>query len=325
MRRREFITVLGGVATAWPLALLAQTTPKTLRLGMVSHNPRTAPFTVSFERRLRELGYVEGQNLVIEFIDTRGQVSRIEEGMREVVRRNVDIILAGGPEVSLKSALAATSTLPIVMIAIDYDPFALGYVKSLARPGGQVTGIYFQQTELAAKRLQLIKEALPGLKAATAFWDRFSVDQWGAMRTAALGLDLQLVGIDLGDQPYDYAKAIGHAPQDYRSALLVVSSPAVFRDRQRLAEFALTHRIATMLAWREHVDVGGLMSYGVSVTLLYKRAAEIVDRIAQGTTPAELPIELPTKFELLVNLKTAKTLGLTIPESFLARADEVIE
>jgi putative ABC transport system substrate-binding protein len=113
MRRREFITVLGGVATAWPLALLAQTTPKTLRLGMVSHNPRTAPFTVSFERRLRELGYVEGQNLVIEFIDTRGQVSRIEEGMREVVRRNVDIILAGGPEVSLKSALAATSTLPI--------------------------------------------------------------------------------------------------------------------------------------------------------------------------------------------------------------------
>ncbi len=145
------------------------------------------------------------------------------------------------------------------------------------------------------------------------------------MRTAALGLDLQLVGIDLGDQPYDYAKAIGHAPQDYRSALLVVSSPAVFRDRQRLAEFALTHRIATMLAWREHVDVGGLMSYGASVTLLYKRAAEIVDRIAQGTTPAELPIELPTKFELLVNLKTAKTLGLTIPESFLARADEVIE
>jgi putative ABC transport system substrate-binding protein len=148
MRRREFITVLGGVATAWPLAPLAQTTPKTLRLGMVSHNPRTAPFTVSFERRLRELGYVEGQNLVIEFIDTRGQVSRIEEGMREVVRRNVDIILAGGPEVSLKSALAATSTLPIVMIAIDYDPFALGYVKSLARPGGQVTGILmsFDQT-----------------------------------------------------------------------------------------------------------------------------------------------------------------------------------
>ncbi len=179
MRRREFITVLGGVATAWPLAPLAQTTPKTLRLGMVSHNPRTAPFTVSFERRLRELGYVEGQNLVIEFIDTRGQVSRIEEGMREVVRRNVDIILAGGPEVSLKSALAATSTLPIVMIAIDYDPFALGYVKSLARPGGQVTGIYFQQTELAAKRLQLSKRHCLGLRPPLRFGTAFQSTSGG--------------------------------------------------------------------------------------------------------------------------------------------------
>jgi putative tryptophan/tyrosine transport system substrate-binding protein len=243
---RAFITLIGGAAAAWPLAAHAQTTSKTLRLGMVSQNPRTAPFTVSFERRLHELGYVEGQNLVVEFIDPRGQASRIAEAMQEVVHRKVDIILAGGPEVSLKSALAATSTLPIVMVAIDYDPFALGYVKSLARPGGQITGIYFQQTELAAKRLQLIKEALPGLKAATAFWDRFSVDQWRATQAAALGLDLQLVGIDLGEQPYDYAKAIGQAPQDYRRAVLVMTSPPVFRDRQRLAEFALTHRIATM-------------------------------------------------------------------------------
>jgi ABC-type uncharacterized transport system substrate-binding protein len=324
MRRREFITLLGGAA-AWPLAARAQTAPQMLRLGMVSQNPRTVPFTMAFEARLRELGYIEGQNLVVEFIDTRGQVSRIAEAMQEVVSRKVDILLAGGPEVSLKSALAATSTLPIVMIAIDYDPLALRYVKSLARPGGQVTGIYFQQTELAAKRLQLMKEAMPGLKAASVFFDRFSADQWRATQTAAGGLDLQLVGIDLGDQPYDYTRAISQSPSDYRRALLVMTSPPVFRDRQRLAEFALTHHILTLFALREHVDVGGLISYGPNISLLYRRAAEIVDRIARGTAPADLPVEQPTKFELVINLKTAKALGLTVPPTLLARADEAIE
>src|SRR4051812_19077842 len=174
MRRREFIGAL--VATSgWIVAARGQTR-KLLRLGMASQNPRNAPFTAAFEQRLRELGYVEGQNLAVEFIDTKGEVERIGEAMKALVQRNVDILMAGGPEASLRAALAATATLPIVMIAIDYDPFALGYVQSLARPGEHVTGIYFQQTELAGKRLQLMKEALPNLRAATVFWDHFSQD-----------------------------------------------------------------------------------------------------------------------------------------------------
>ena len=325
MRRREFIVLVGGVAVGWPDATLGQTPSKMLRLGMVSQNLRTAPFTAAFERRLHELGYVEGRNLIVEFIDTHGQVDRIAEAMQEVVRRKADIILAGGPEVSLKAALAATSMLPIVMVAIDYDPLALGYVTSLARPGGHVTGIYFQQTELVGKRLQLIKEALPGLKGSTVFWDRLSVDQWKATEKASSALALQLVGIDLGDQPYDYAKAISRAPPDHRGTLLVMTSPVFFRDRQRLGEFALAHHVATMFAFREHIDAGGLMSYGANISSLYLRAAELVDQIAKGAKPADLPIEQPTKFELVINLKTAKALGLTMPLTLLARADEMIE
>jgi putative tryptophan/tyrosine transport system substrate-binding protein len=324
MKRRNFIRVM-SIAVAWPGVVVAQTVFKALRLGMVSQNPRMAAFTVAFERRLHELGYVEGQNLFVEFIDTQGQPRRIVEGMREVVRRGVDILLAGGPEDSLKSALAATATLPIVMIAVDYDPMALGYVQSLARPGGHVTGLYFQQTELASKRLQLIKEALPNLKAATVFWDRFSADQWAATQRAAADLGLKVVGIDLGEQPFDYAKAITQAPQENRGCLVVMTSPTVFRDRQRLAEFALSSRIATMFVLREHAEVGGLMSYGANIASIYRRAADIVDQIAKGANPGEIPIEQPTKFELIINLKTAKALGIGVPPAVLARADELIE
>ena len=324
MRRREVISLVGAAAL-WPALARAQTPPKMLRLGYVANNPRSAPFNAAFERRLRSLGYVEGQNLIFDYIDGRGQPDLTAEGMREVVRRGADIVMAAGPEISLKSAMAATSTLPIVMIAIDYDPFALGYVKSLARPGGQVTGVFFQQIELAAKRLELMKETLPGLKAATVFYDRLSADQWKASEKAAPGLGLRLAGIDLGSPPFDYEKAIGEAPPDHRRALMVMASPLIFRDSQRLADFALARNLAAMFAFREHVDAGGLISYGANLSSLFTRAADFVDRIAKGDKPADLPIEQPVKFEMVINLKTAQSLGLTIPVSIIARADEVIE
>jgi putative ABC transport system substrate-binding protein len=245
--------------------------------------------------------------------------------MKEVASRGVDIVLAGGPEISLKSALAATSTRPIVMIAIDYNPLDLGYVKSLASPSDQVTGIYFQQTELVGKRLQILKELIPNLASATVFWDRFSVDQWKATEKSASVANLDLFGIDLGDQPYDYAKSIAAVPPTFRGALDVMVSPVVFRDRQRLAAFSLARKMPTIYALREFVDAGGLISYGASISALYERAAEYVDRIAKGAKPAELPVEQPTKFELLINLKTAKALGLAVPATLLVRADEVIE
>ena len=326
MKRREFITLLGGGA-AWPLAARAQTPPKMLRVGVVSLvNPRTATFWVAFDRRMRELGYVEGQNLTIDFVNLNSQIDRYGEATKEVVRRKPDIIIATGGERALMSAIAATDTLPIVMIAVDYDPFARGYVQNLARPGGTVTGIFFQQIELAMKRLQLMKEALPDVAAATVFWDDGSADQWRATQSAAETMRLKLTGVELGNPPYDYENAlVARAPTDHHRILMVLSSPVFFPDRERLAQLALRHRIASMFVFRGYVDAGGLLSYGPSIDALYHRAAEYVDRIAKGTNPADLPVEQPTKFELIVNLKTAKAIGLEVPPTLLARGDEVIE
>ena len=224
------------------------------------------------------------------------------------------------------SAIAATDTLPIVMIAVDYDPFARGYVQNLARPGGRVTGVFFQQIELAMKRLQLMKEALPGVAAATVFWDDGSADQWRATQSAAETMGLELTGVELGNPPSDYENAlVAQAPTDHHRILMVLSSPVFFPDRERLAQLALRHRIASMFVFRGYVDAGGLLSYGPSIDALYQRAAEYVDRIAKGTNPADLPVEQPTKFELIVNLKTAKAIGIELPISILLRADEVIE
>jgi putative ABC transport system substrate-binding protein len=326
VKRREFIALLGGGA-AWPLAARAQTPSKMLRVGVVSLvNPRTATFWVAFDRRMRELGYVEGQNLTIDFVNLNSQIDRYGEATKEVVRRKPDIIIATGGERALMSAIAATDTLPIVMIAVDYDPFARGYVQNLARPGGTVTGIFFQQIELAMKRLQLMKEALPDVAAATVFWDDGSADQWQATQSAAETMGLKLTGVELGNLPYDYENAlVAQAPTDHHRILMVLSSPVFFPDRERLAQLALRHRIASMFVFRGYVDAGGLLSYGPSIDALYQRAAEYVDRIAKGTNPADLPVEQPTKFELIVNLKTAKAIGIELPTSILLRADEVIE
>ena len=233
MKRREFITLLGGGA-AWPLAARAQTPPKMLRVGVVSLvNPRTATFWVAFDRRMRELGYVEGQNLTIDFVNLNSQIDRYGEATKEVVRRKPDIIIATGGERALMSAIAATDTLPIVMIAVDYDPFARGYVQNLARPGGTVTGVFFQQIELAMKRLQLMKEALPDVAAATVFWDDGSADQWRATQSAAETMGLKLTGVELGNPPYDYengarAPLVAQAPTDHHRILMVLSSPVFF-------------------------------------------------------------------------------------------------
>ena len=325
MRRREFITLVSGAAIAWPLAAFAQASPNVLRLGTVSINPRTASFWVAFERRLRELGYVEGENLRTESPEIGEHIDRVGEVMKDLVRHKVDIIVASGPEVVLRSALAATDVLPIVMVAVDYDPLARGYVASLARPTGNITGVFFQQIELSVKRLQVMKEAFPEMQAATVFWDRLSADQWQAVREITGSPGFRLVGVELRGQPYDYESALEQAPPEYRRFLIMMASPLFYRDRDRIAELALRHRMGSMFALRGWVEAGGLVSYGASIDGLYQRAADYVDRIAKGAKPSDLPIEQPTKFELVVNLKTAETIGVTIPTSILLRADEVIE
>ena len=326
MRRREFIALIGGVAASWPLPGRAQQTTKILRVGLASAqpSPRSAPFHVAFENHMGDLGYREGKSFnfdLLQVMDPTGY----EAGYREVVARGADIVIAGGPELALKGALAATSTIPIVMVAIDYDPLARGYVTSLARPSGNVTGVFLQQVELAGKRLQVLKDGFSDMQTATVFWDRISADQWQSVQDAGAKLGLRLAGIELHEQPYDYERAISQVPLDFRQNIIVMSSPFFFLDRARLADFALRNRIASTFAFREWVDAGGLLSYGPSITGMYQRAAEYVDRIAKGAKPVDLPIEQPTKFELVINLKTSKALGITVPPTLLARADEVIE
>jgi ABC-type uncharacterized transport system substrate-binding protein len=211
------------------------------------------------------------------------------------------------------------------MIAIDYDPLARGYIKSLSRPGGNVTGLSLQQIELARKRLQLLMDALPIARTATMFWDAFSEDQWKATSTAAAEFGLQVAGVQLRDQPYDYEKALAEAPSEYRNVLIVTVSPPFYRDRQRLAEFALRKKVASMFGLREWVQAGGLISYGVHFPDVFRRAADYVDRIAKGAKAADLPVAQPTKFELILNLKTAQAIDIDISPAILIRADEVIE
>jgi ABC-type uncharacterized transport system substrate-binding protein len=321
--RREFITLLGGAA-AWPLAARAQQPTKILKVGTVAGTPRSSPQWVAFERRMVELGYQEGRNFSFDFLQP-ASADEYEALYLKLASREPDVILAIGPEIGLKSALAVTRTVPIVMIAIDYDPLARGYITSLARPSGNITGVVFQQIELAAKRIQLIKDGFPDRLAATMFWDKLSADQWEAARSTAAKLGLQLSGIELREPLYDYEAALNQAPPDYRGMLIVPTSPFFFRDRARLADLALRHRIPSMFVFREWVDAGGLLCYGPSITALFGRVAEFVDRMARGAKPADLPIEQPTRFEMVVNLKTAKAIGIELSTAILLRADEVIE
>jgi putative ABC transport system substrate-binding protein len=323
MKRRTFISILGSAAAALPLAARAQQST-VLRVGTANVQARSAPQWEAFERRMAELGYQEGNNFIFDHV----QVSNTEAWevvYREVIARKPDIIIAAGPELSLKSARAAADQLSIVMIAVDYDPIARGYVTSLARPAGNVTGVYFQNIDLAGKHLQLVKETFPEMAAATVFWDRLSADYWAAVQAAAPRLGVRLAGIEFHERPYDYERVITEVMPNNRKYVLAHASPFFFLDRVRLAEFALEHRMAAFVGTREAVVSGGLMSYGPSLTGMFALAATYVDRIAKGAKPSDLPIQQPTRFELVINLKAARALGIEVPPMLLARADEVIE
>jgi putative tryptophan/tyrosine transport system substrate-binding protein len=324
MRRRDFVAALAAFAAG---AARAEETPAAPRLhvGMAGVPPRTSPVVTAFEGRLHALGYLDGKNLVFEFIDLHGDPAGWPEAARELVRRKVDVVFAGGSEIALKSSLAASGTLPIVIAAVDYDPVALGYVSGLARPGGTVTGVVFQQGELTVKRLQLVKEVLPGIDAATMIWDGRSADQWRVASNAAGRVGLRLEGIEFRDPPFDYERALDRVPPDARRALIVPTSGTFLNDRERLSALARERRMASFFTDRLFAEAGGLVSYGTDTVGLFAHAADYVDRIARGVKPADLPIEQPTKFELVINLKTAKAVGITIPSTLLARAEGVIE
>ena len=300
---------------------------RVFRIGIVAGTPRSVPEHVAFEGRLRELGYVEGRNLTIDFVQD-DHLDRLVAAVGEFARRGVDVIVGGGQEAVLKAAMTATAarSTPVVFRAVDFDPLAKGYIASLAHPGGNLTGVAFQQPEMIAKRLDLLIQAVPHIARVVLLYDMEGEDQREAATQAASALGIPLEAIQLADPPYDYERALA-GTDGARGDVLTMTTSGFHHDQQKpAAEAALRHRLPTVLnSTRRWVEAGFLIGYGPDISDMFRISADYVDKILKGTKPADLPVQQPTKFELVVNLKTAKALGLTIPQSILARTDEVIE
>jgi putative ABC transport system substrate-binding protein len=325
MRRREFITLLGGTA-AWPLAARAQQRGKLPTIGFLGQHARSAvtEWTAAFVQRLRELGWIEGRTIAIEYRWAEGRNERFTEIADEFVRRNVDIIVTSGTPPVL-AAKQATTGIPIVFAAAG-DPVEAGLVASLARPGGNVTGLSNQTPDLAAKRLEILREVVPGLRRLAILsnvGNRLAVLEMREVQVAASTLGLEVVTLEI--QRGEDIAPVFEALKARADALYVCLDALLLTNRIRINTLALTARLPMMTATRDSVEVGGLISYGPNFPELWRRAGDYVDKVLRGAKPADIPVEQPTKFDLAVNLTTAKALGLEVPPMLLARADEVIE
>jgi putative ABC transport system substrate-binding protein len=325
MRRRAFITLIGGAAVCWPLAAQAQQSEKIWRVGVLETTAaeRNATNLFALKQALLELGYVEGRNLAMEYRSANGRAERFEELAAELVRLNIDVILARGAPAIL-AAKKASETLPVVTTG-SANPFA--FVTSLARPGGNVTGLSSLSSDLYTKRVELIKEAVPALTRMGVMSNPTNPNfprNISEVEKAARSLSIELHKFDLR-APDDIPIAFEMASRQRMEALIVSIETVTQANAALITQLAAKHRLPAIYAAREFVETGGLMSYGVSYSDLYRRAAIYVDKIFKGAKPADLPIEQPTKFEFIINLKAAKMLRLEIPPMLLARADEVIE
>jgi len=330
--RRRAVTQALIVAAASPPVAHAQQAPKVARIGMLLMLPPDSPevraFVDEFRRVLRERGYEEGRNLAIEFRVAEGTVERLPALAIELVALGPDIIVAG-PTPTARAAQQATRTIPIVAFSMQ-DPVGDGLVASLSRPGGNLTGLTFLGPELVPKCLSLLKEAVPRATRIAALWHPASIAEATARTLfeqagkAARILGVQLQPVALRDGA-DFDRAFATMARDRADALLVLPSPVLFGSRRRIVELAAARKLPSMTNAREYVDAGGLFSYGASIADLYRRGARYVEKVLKGAKPADLPVEQPTRFELVINMKTASALGLAIPRSVLLRADEVIE
>ena len=324
--RREFITLLGGAAAAWPLAARAQQTASPRRIGvlLVGLSPESKE-AKQFRLGLRDLGYSEGRDVVIEWRSANGDYDRVPELVADLVQSKVDVIVQDST-VGTEITKRATSTIPIVM-ALVLDPVGSGLVRSLANPGGNVTGLSMMATELYPKRLQLLKDVNPQLTRAAVLWNPdhpFHVKAVESLKTIAPSLSIELSSVAVRT-PEQFGPAISGISQEKVQALYVVEDPIFFAHQTTLLELASAARLPTIHELRRWPEASALMSYGPDLHDLFRRAAVYVDRIFKGAKPGDLPVEQPTKFELVINLKTAKTLGLEIPPTLLALTDEVIE
>ncbi len=323
--RRKFLSALGGAAVTWPLAARAQQAAMPVIGFLIAGTPLShGQWVAAFVQRLRELGWIEGRTIAIEYRWGEGRNERFAEIAAEFVRRKVDVIVTSATA-AVVAAMQATSVIPIVFAAAG-DPVGTGLVASLARPGGNVTGLSIQQTDVAAKRLELLREVVPGLGRLAILANVGSpsvvLDMREVQATArTLGLEVTTLEIRRGE---DIAPAF-EALKGRGDALYVCIDPLMNTHRIRINTLALAARLPTMHATREAVEAGGLMSYGANVPDLFRFAADYVDKILRGAKPGDIPVEQPRKFDLIINLTTAKALGLTIPESFLLRANEVLE
>jgi len=324
VRRREFITLLA--AGAWPLAVRAQQPTKLPTIGFLGAYTASVQgqWTAAFVHRLRDLGWIDGRTVAIEYRWAEGRTERAAEIATEFVQLKVDVIVLSGNALAF-AAKRVTTAIPIVF-ALAGDPVGTGLVASLARPGGNITGLSLQTVDLSGKRIELLREIIPNLRRLAILGNAgnpSAVTAVSETKAAARTLNLDIVALEIL-RAEDIAGAFERIKGDV-DALFVVTDPLVTTNQHRINTLALAARLPTVHGFREHVETGGLISYGPSFTDLFRRAAHYVDKVLRGVSPAELPVEQPTKFELVINLTTAKALGLDVPPMLLARADEVIE
>jgi putative ABC transport system substrate-binding protein len=327
--RRTFLAGTGAVLLAAPVAAEAQPAGNVYRLGLLGGSPPDSPggrrAWEGFFQGMREIGYVEGQNILVEGRWYGERTDRLPALAAELVRLKVDVIVAGAPPAP-EAALRATSTIPIVM-ANHNDPVGSGLVASLAKPGKNVTGLSTLSPELVGKRLQLLKETVPGISRVAVLWNptvTIQALELREVRVAARSLKLQLQVLE-AQAPSDFAGAFSAMTKERAGGVIIITSSMFYAERTRIAELAAQSRVPAIYSVKEFAEAGGLMAYGINLGESFRRAATYVDKILKGAKPGDLPVEQPTKFELVINLKTAKALGLTIPPSLLARADEVIQ
>jgi ABC-type uncharacterized transport system substrate-binding protein len=323
LRRRELIALLGGAA-AWPVAARAQQPPKLPTIGFLGSNGAAwSPWTAAFVQRLRELGWIEGRTITIEYRWSEGLPTRNAEIAAEFVGLKVDVIVTNN--FALPTIMQATEVIPLVF-PLGSDPLGGGLVASLARPGSNVTGLSMQSVDLASKRLELLREALPRLRRLAIIGNvgnPQAVLEMGEVQAGARGLGIEVAPLEI--RRADEIAPAFEALKAQADALYVVGDALVNANRTRIMTLSLSARLPTIFNARSFVEAGGLMSYGPNFSYQFRRTAELVDKILRGTKPGDIPVEQPSRFELVINVTTAKALGLSIPDTFLLRADEVIE
>jgi putative ABC transport system substrate-binding protein len=316
VKRRAFIAGLAGAMVS-PLVARAQQ-PKLLRVGYSGMLPRDSPHYAAFEKRMAELGYQQGRNFVFEYIQAPS-IEGYQLTYRELAARKVDIMLAAGNEPALRAARAAAGDIPIVFIALDFDPVEKGYVASLSRPGSNITGVFVSQLELAGKRIELLREAFPLAQRVGLFWDAASREQAVAAAAASVKLGFEPRLLELNGEPPNYTTALMPMNDAATDPIMIPASPLFLRDRVTIARTLLERRTPSICALREVMETGALMSYGVNLVDVFRDAAAFVDQVARGAKTGDVPMREPSHFHIAFNLKTAKALGLEMPVSLLAR------